>query len=136
MNVVKTDIKPEDVSKVMKEYDKKEVGKVVAPDMEKLPVGSLNDAVKAAQKKLDLRKGEPVVAKGSKSKAVEKLKEKHKEPEKPGEPKKVVIDMTTPETKVTFTGKNWIPMDIKLANAALIRAFRIKIRDEYRKGNK
>jgi len=85
-------------------------------------------------------KAEP---KGSKGKDVEKKKEKPKvEPVEDlvdkeddiREPKLVVIDMTTLLTEVTFTGEGWKILDIKLAYAAMVRAFRIKIRDEYRKG--
>ena len=54
MDVVKTDIKPEDVSKVMKEYDKKATApKVVNPGLEDVPKTNINDAIATAHKKLD-----------------------------------------------------------------------------------
>jgi hypothetical protein len=135
--VVKTNIKPEDVAKVMKEYDKKAQPGGPPPTLPKKSAGSLEDAISAEHKKLDPKA--PIVdkpkpeQKGSKSKEVEKIKAKHTEPKGP---KTVLIDMTTINTDVTFTGSGWKALDIKLATAALIRAFRIKIRDEYRKGNK
>ncbi len=75
-----------------------------------------------------------VEPKSVKSEPVEKSKEEHKEPEKPKGPKKVTIDMTTPRTKVTFVGIGWTILNIKIANHELIKALKIKIRDEYRKG--
>jgi len=136
--VVKTNIKPEDVSKVMKEYDKKATApKVVNPGLEMVPKTNIDDVIKAAQKKLDPKASVPEAPKkGSKSKEVEKLKEKHPVPPNVKIGKKVVIDMTSVNIDVKFVGKGWRPLDVKLANAAIIKAFKIKIRDEYRKGNK
>ena len=144
INVVKTNIDPKDVTKVMNEFDKKETApKVVNPGLDMIPKTGIEDAIAAAHKKLDPKApivGEPVVKeaekveeKGSKSKEIEKLKEKHAEPKGP---KSVTIDLTKVNISVKFVGKDWRPMDIKLANAALIRAFRVKIRDAYRKGTK
>lgn len=159
MEVIKTDIPMKDVTKVMREvgYNKKDnvpnSGAGATPtdqlaEAENRPKKSMADAVNRSMSSVA-----PVVAptaptvlpkvkeepKGSKSKAVEKLKEKHKEPpkkEKPGEKKTILVDMSTLRTKVTFTGEGWKPLDIKIANNEIIKAFRIKIRDEYRKGIK
>lgn len=161
MEVVKKNIKLKDVAKVMREvgYNKTTVAGKGGSNIED-QLAQANENAKGAPTMADAINRavasvspapvklpdvgaslNPVKAKpkGSKSKAVEKLKEKHKEPakeEKPKGPKKVTIDMTTLKTKVTFVGKGWKPLDIKIANNELIKAFRIKIRDEYRKGIK
>ena len=155
VEIIKKNIPIKDVAKVMREvgYNKTSIeGKGGSNIEDQLAVANENaksaptmaDAINRAVESVSPTTKEPIVLpssgpKGSKSKAVEKLKEKHKEPvkeEKPGGKKTVLIDMTTLRTKVTFTGKGWKPLDIKLANNELIKAFRIKIRDEYRKGIK
>lgn len=166
MEVIKKRIAKKDVAKVMREvgYNKKNIDSKSGSNIEdQLAIANENakgaptmaDAINRAVANVSpppttpivLPPGEPKVGavtpdpveevpKGSKSKAVKKLKEKHKEPEKPSQVKKVTIDMTTLKTKVTFVGKGWKPLDIKIANNELIKAFRIKIRDEYRKGIK
>jgi hypothetical protein len=156
MEVVKKDIRLKDVAKVMREvgYNKTSVAGKGGSNMED-QLAKANENAKSAPTMADaINRAVTAVAppveapikvpikiepKGSKSKAVEKLKEKHKEPvkeEEPKGPKKVTIDMTTLGTKVTFVGRGWKPLDIKIANTELIKAFRIKIRDEYRKGIK
>ena len=122
MNVVKTNIKPEDVAKVMKEYDKKATApKVVSPGLDTVPKTDIGAIVKAKHKELEPKKEE---------------KSKVKVPPKVISGKKIVIDLSTVNIDVKFTGTEWRPMDIKMANAALIRAFKIKVRDEYRRGIK
>lgn len=157
-DIVRTNIKLKDVSKVMREvgYNKTNIDSKRGSNIEdqlaranenakSVPTmaDAVNRAVAAVTPPVEAPIKVPVNAesekpKGSKSKAVKKLKEKHapKKEEKPKGPKKVIIDMTTLKVKVTFVGTGWIPQDIKMANAELIRAFRIKIRDEYRKGIK
>ena len=153
MEVIKKRIARKDVAKVMREvgYNKKNIDSKSGSNIED-QLAIANESAKSAPTMADainravasvapvatppivLPKEEP---KGSKSKAVEKLKEKHKEPvkeAKPKGPKTVTIDMTTLRVKVTFVGGGWKPLDIKIANNELIKAFRIKIRDEYRKG--
>ena len=157
MEVVKKDIKLKDVAKVMREvgYNKTSVKNKGGSNIEdQLAQANENakgaptmaDAINRAVSAVAPPTTSPIVLpktkeepKGSKSKAVEKLKEKHKaeapkKEEKPKGPKKVTIDMTTLRTKVTFVGKGWKPLDIKIANNELIKAYRIKVRDEYRKG--
>lgn len=152
MEVVKKRIARRDVAKVMRDvgYNKKDLDSKSGSNIED-QLAEANENAKSAPTMADavnraVANVTPVDApvkvpvkvepKGSKSKAVEKLKEKHKEPEEPKGPKKVTIDMTTLRTKVTFVGGEWKPLDIKIANIELIKAFRIKIRDEYRKGKK
>ena len=157
MEVVKKRIAKRDVAKVMREvgYNKKNMDSKSGSNIEdQLAIANesaksaptMADAINRAMDTVTPKVETPIVLpkskeepKGSKSKAVEKLKEKHKEPvekEKPGGKKTVLIDMTTLRVKVTFVGGGWKPLDIKIANNELIKAFRIKIRDEYRKGIK
>jgi len=159
MEVIKKRIAQRDVAKVMSEvgYNKTNIDGGRSGGMNEEQLAEANEAARSAPTMADAVnramsavtptvdapikvpiKSEPVKEepKGSKSKAVEKLQEKHapkKEEEKPGDVKKVTIDMTTLRTKVTFVGTGWIPLDIRIANDELIKAFRIKIRDEYRK---
>jgi len=156
--VVKKRIARRDVAKVMREvgYNKKSLDSKSGSNIED-QLAAANENAKGAPTMADAVnraianiappkeapvkvpvKTEPEEGKGSKSKAVERLKEKHapEKKEKPKGPKKVTIDMTTLKTKVTFVGSGWKPLDIKIANNELIKAFRIKIRDEYRKGKK
>ena len=155
MEVIKKRIARKDVAKVMKEvgYNKKSLDSKSGSNIED-QLAQANENAKGAPTMADaINRAVTAVApqdkttavapkeefKGSKSKAVEKLKEKHKEPPKketPKGPKKVTIDMTTLKTKVTFVGEGWRPLDIKIANNELIKAFRIKILKEYRKGIK
>lgn len=150
MEVVKKRIARKDVAKVMREvgYNKTSVANKGGSNIEdQLAIANesakgaptmadaINRAVASVAPPVDVPvKIELEEPKGSKSKAVKKLKEKHEAPEKPKGPKKVTIDMTTLKTKVTFVGEGWIPQDIKIANAELIRAFRRKVLEEYRKG--
>lgn len=157
MEVIKKRIAQRDVAKVMREvgYNKVSVDDGRSSGMNEEQLAEANEAARSAPTMADAVnramsavtptvdapikvpiKMEPEESKGSKSVAVEKLKEKHapKKEEKPGAIKKVTIDMTTMRTQVTFVGTGWKPLDIKIANNELIKAFRIKIRDEYRKG--
>ena len=155
MEIVKKRIARRDVAKVMREvgYNKTTTENKGGSNIEDqlaaanenakgapTMADAINRAVEAVAPPVEAPVKVPIKVepKGSKSKDVEKLKEKHKEPvkeEKPGGKKTILIDMSTLRTKVTFTGTGWKPLDIKLANAELIKAFRIKIRNEYRKGN-
>ena len=116
MEVVKTNIRPEDVGRVMKEFDKKETAaKIVTPGIEMVP----KDVIQAPKKIVEVpKKVEPKP----------KLKLKGI--------KAVTIDLSDIYVDVKFVGGGWKPLDIKLANAALIRAFKVMIRDAYRKGIK
>ena len=154
MEVVKKRIARRDVAKVMREvgYNKTSVDGKGGSNIED-QLAQANEGAKSAPTMADainravasvsppteapIKVPIKVEPKGSASIAVEKLKEKHKEPVKEAKlrgPKKVTIDMTTLRVKVTFVGEGWKPLDIKIANNELIKAFRIKIRDEYRKG--
>ena len=84
-------------------------------------------------KSKDVKKAEPKVVKKKEKPRVEPVEDLVDEEDDILEPKLVVIDMSTLRTEVTFTGGGWKLLDIKLAYAAMVRAFRIKIRDEYRK---
>jgi len=57
------------------------------------------------------------------------VKQVQKEPEK----KTIFVDMTPATPKVTFTGSFWCAMDIKLANRAIVLAFKKMLRELYRK---
>ena len=52
------------------------------------------------------------------------------------EPKMILVEFIDRKIDVTFTGKGWKILDIKLAYMSLIKGIRLKIRDEYREGNK
>jgi len=159
-DVVIKDIPMKDVAKVMREvgYNKTNIDSKKGSDIEDQlaqanenakSVPTMADAVNRAVTAVSPPVKAPIKIptgpslpgknehKGSKSEAIKKLKEKHKaEPpkkEKPSGKRTILIDMTALKTKVTFTGKGWKPLDIRLANDAMIRAFRIKVRDEYRK---
>jgi len=155
MEVIKTNIPMKDVAKVMREvgYNKSEPGtrsSAIAAQIaeaEARPKKTLDDAINASMAKITPNKPSVVLPKSVPVKKVEpeiEIDELEVEaaPKVPitevhlGEPKTVTIDMTTIETKVTFTGPGWIIRDIKIAYMELIKAFQIKIRDEYRKGIK
>jgi len=59
----------------------------------------------------------------------EVVKKVQKEPEK----KTVLVEMTSPTPKVTFTGGLWCAMDVKLANRAIVVNFKKMLRELYRK---
>ena len=97
---------------------------------------TLVDVAPKGSKSKDVKKVEPKVVKKKEKSRVEPVEDLVDEEDDIREPKLVVIDMSTLRTEVTFTGEGWKLLDIKLAYAAMVRAFRIKIRDEYRKGIK
>ena len=156
MEVIKTNIPLKDVAKVMREvgYNKSEPGtrsSAIADQIaeaEARPKKTLDDAINASMAKITPKKSDAVVLpKSVPVKKVEpeieidelKVEVAHKVPITEvhlGEPKTVTIDMSSVHTKVTFTGPGWIIRDIKIAYSELIKAFQIKIRDEYRKGIK
>ena len=47
--------------------------------------------------------------------------------------KTVFVDITPATPEVTFTGGLWCAMDVKRANNAIIKAFRVMLRELYRK---
>lgn len=168
MEIIKTNIRPKDVAKVMKEvgYNVPTTNKSSAiaeqlAEANKRPQKSMNDAINAAMTRITPRKEavavpitiprkevtKPVTTVKEAEKLVEDLKSKTPsvavtaakkimEEVGPKERKTVLIDMSTINTKVTFTGSGWTIKDIRIASACLIRALRIKIREEYRKGIK
>ena len=166
MEYVKTNIKPSEVKKVMKEvgYDKASPTQhsSIADQLAEAnarPQKSMADAINKAMEKVVARKNDipvpvPVIKITQKKPDIkaaleslddievpvlsEKATEDNLEEENVQfkELKTVTIDMTDSITKIKFTGDSWIPMDIRRAGMELIRAFKIKIRDEYRKGTK
>ena len=116
MEVVKTNIKPEDVGKVMKDFDKKATApKVVSPGLDMVPKDVIQPPKKVVEVPKKIEPKPKVKLKGIKT---------------------VTIDLSDVNIDVKFIGEGWKASDIKLSNATLIRAFKIKIRDAYRKGNK
>jgi len=151
MEVIKTNIPLKDVAKVMREvgYNKSEPGtrsSAIADQIaeaEARPKKTLDDAINASMAKITPNKSSVVLPKSVPvkpvpvAKVVEKPKVVLKEPVRKDKVEKTVtINMSLPETKITFVGPGWIPMDIRRANIELVRAFKMKIRDEYRKGIK
>ena len=60
---------------------------------------------------------------------VQKAKEK---PER----KTILVEMVKSVPQVTFTGGLWTVVEIKLVNQAIIRAYKERMRELYRKGYK
>lgn len=79
----------------------------------------------------ELRSGEPVVATKAAGKIIAEVG--FKKVQKKPEPKTILVEMTPTVPKVTFTGEGWCAMDIKLAHAAVVRKFRVNLRELYRK---
>lgn len=159
MEVVKEKIARKDVAKVMREvgYNKTSVegkggsnieSQLAEANENAKSLPTMADAINKAMDRVTPGVAPPVIlpkkdvsAKVAKEKVVKKepVKEPTKAPVEEDdiqEPKLIVIDMTNLRTEVTFTGEGWKILDIKLAYAAMVRGFRIKIRDEYRKGIK
>jgi len=160
MEVIKKRIAQRDVAKVMREvgYNKVSVDGGRSGGVNEEQLAEANEAARSAPTMADAvnRAIEAVTPSAQTPITLPKIKEKEskvvenkepakkkpevklapKEEEKPGAVKKVTIDMTTLRTEVTFVGPGWKPLDIRIANDELIKAFRIKIRDEYRKGIK
>jgi predicted helicase len=155
MEIIKTNIPMKDVSKVMKEvgYNVATPNKSSAiaeqlAEANARPQKSMGDAINRAMEKVTLRKTGAVAVPISLpkteapkpiAKPVIKVVEKPKELLKTDgkeERKTVTIDMTTINTAVSFTGKGWTAKNIRMAYNSLVKAFRIKIREEYRKGTK
>ena len=163
MEIIKTNIPMRDVAKVMKEVgynvSTPNKGSAIAEQLAEAnarPQKSMGDAINRAMEKIAVRKtgavtipmsipktgapkpvAKPVTKPVAKPvvKAVGKLRELSKTDGKE-ERKTVTIDMTTINTTVSFTGKGWIAKDIRMAYNSLVKAFRIKIREEYRRGTK
>ena len=159
MEIIKTNIPMRDVAKVMKEVgynvSTPNKGSAIAEQLAEAnarPQKSMGDAINRAMEKIAVRKTgavtipmsipkteapKPVTKPVTKPvvKAVGKLRELSKTDGKE-ERKTVTIDMTTINTTVSFTGKGWIAKDIRMAYNSLVKAFRIKIREEYRRGTK
>ena len=159
MEIIKTNIPMRDVAKVMKEVgynvSTPNKGSAIAEQLAEAnarPQKSMGDAINRAMEKIAGRKTgavtipmsipktgapKPVTKPVAKPvvKAVEKLRELSKTDGKE-ERKTVTIDMTTINTTVSFTGKGWVAKDIRMAYNSLVKAFRIKIREEYRRGTK
>ena len=159
MEIIKTNIPMRDVAKVMKEVgynvSTPNKGSAIAEQLAEAnarPQKSMGDAINRAMEKIAVRKTgavtvpmsipkteapKPVAKPVAKPvvKAVGKLRELSKTDGKE-ERKTVTIDMTTINTTVSFTGKGWIAKDIRMAYNSLVKAFRIKIREEYRRGTK
>ena len=159
MEIIKTNIPMRDVAKVMKEVgynvSTPNKGSAIAEQLAEAnarPQKSMGDAINRAMEKIAVRKTgavtvpmsipkteapKPVAKPVTKPvvKAVGKLRELSKTDGKE-ERKTVTIDMTTINTTVSFTGKGWIAKDIRMAYNSLVKAFRIKIREEYRRGTK
>ena len=159
MEIIKTNIPMRDVAKVMKEVgynvSTPNKGSAIAEQLAEAnarPQKSMSDAINRAMEKIAVRKTgavtvpmsipktgapKPVAKPVAKPvvKAVGKLRELSKTDGKE-ERKTVTIDMTTINTTVSFTGKGWIAKDIRMAYNSLVKAFRIKIREEYRRGTK
>ena len=162
MEVIKTNIPLKDVAKVMREvgYNKSEPGtrsSAIADQIaeaEARPKKTLDDAINASMAKITPDRSAVVLPKSAATKVTtvkeaEKVvkdlkstvsgvavKAAKKVLDQAPVKKTVTIDMSLPETKITFVGPGWIPMDIRRANIELVRAFKMKIRDEYRKGIK
>jgi hypothetical protein len=159
MEIIKTNIPMKDVSKVMKEvgYNVATPNKSSAiaeqlAEANARPQKSMGDVINRAMEKVTLRKTGAVAVPISLpkteapkpianpiAKPVIKVVEKPKELLKTDgkeERKTVTIDMTTINTAVSFTGKGWTVKNIRMAYNSLVKAFRIKIREEYRKGTK
>ena len=144
-----------DVAKVMKEVgynvSTPNKGSAIAEQLAEAnarPQKSMGDAINRAMEKIAVRKtgavtvpmsipktGAPKPVTKPVVKAVGKLRELSKTDGKE-ERKTVTIDMTTINTTVSFTGKGWVAKDIRMAYNSLVKAFRIKIREEYRRGTK
>jgi len=159
MEIIKTNIPMRDVAKVMKEVgynvSTPNKGSAIAEQLAEAnarPQKSMGDAINRAMEKISVRKTDavtvpmsipktgapkPVTKPVAKPvvKAVGKLRELSKTDGKE-ERKTVTIDMTTINTTVSFTGKGWVAKDIRMAYNSLVKAFRIKIREEYRRGTK
>ena len=159
MEIIKTNIPMRDVAKVMKEVgynvSTPNKGSAIAEQLAEAnarPQKSMGDAINRAMEKIAVRKTgavtipmsipktgapKPVTKSVTKPvvKAVGKLRELSKTDGKE-ERKTVTIDMTTINTTVSFTGKGWVAKDIRMAYNSLVKAFRIKIREEYRRGTK
>ena len=159
MEIIKTNIPMRDVAKVMKEVgynvSTPNKGSAIAEQLAEAnarPQKSMGDAINRAMEKIAVRKTgavtipmsipktgapKPVTKPVVKAvvKAVGKLRELSKTDGKE-ERKTVTIDMTTINTTVSFTGKGWVAKDIRMAYNSLVKAFRIKIREEYRRGTK
>ena len=159
MEIIKTNIPMRDVAKVMKEVgynvSTPNKGSAIAEQLAEAnarPQKSMSDAINRAMEKIAVRKTgavtipmsipktgapKPVTKPVAKPvvKAVGKLRELSKTDGKE-ERKTVTIDMTTINTTVSFTGKGWVAKDIRMAYNSLVKAFRIKIREEYRRGTK
>jgi len=159
MEIIKTNIPMRDVAKVMKEVgynvSTPNKGSAIAEQLAEAnarPQKSMGDAINRAMEKIAVRKTgavtipmsipkteapKPVTKPVTKPvvKAVGKLRELSKTDGKE-ERKTVTIDMTTINTTVSFTGKGWVAKDIRMAYNSLVKAFRIKIREEYRRGTK
>jgi len=159
MEIIKTNIPMRDVAKVMKEVgynvSTPNKGSAIAEQLAEAnarPQKSMGDAINRAMEKIAVRKTgavtvpmsipktgapKPVAKPVAKPvvKAVGKLRELSKTDGKE-ERKTVTIDMTTINTTVSFTGKGWVAKDIRMAYNSLVKAFRIKIREEYRRGTK
>ena len=160
MEVVKTNIPLRDVSKVMREvgYNVSTPNRNSAiadqiSEAEARPKKTLDDVINASMAKITPTRSAVVLPKSAPVKLASVVQEKKKDikdsdellPTKlidddlnfiEEEKKTVLIDMSLPETKITFTGPGWIPRDINRINLELVRAFKMKIRDEYRKGIK
>ena len=159
MEIIKTNIPMRDVAKVMKEVgynvSTPNKGSAIAEQLAEAnarPQKSMGDAINRAMEKIAVRKTgavtvpmsipktgapKPVAKPVAKPvvKAVGKLRELSKTDGKE-ERKTVTIDMTTINTTVSFTGKGWVAKNIRMAYNSLVKAFRIKIREEYRRGTK
>jgi len=159
MEIIKTNIPMRDVAKVMKEVgynvSTPNKGSAIAEQLAEAnarPQKSMGDAINRAMEKIAVRKTgavtvpmsipktgvpKPVTKPVAKPvvKAVGKLRELSKTDGKE-ERKTVTIDMTTINTTVSFTGKGWVAKNIRMAYNSLVKAFRIKIREEYRRGTK
>jgi len=164
VEVIKKNIPMKDVGKVMREvgYNTKEPNKHSSvadqiAEAEARPKKTMDDAINAAIAKIAPSRDSVVLPKPSSVKEVKKPVKPvpkpvvvKKEPEieiddievpkvevpKVEEMKTILIDMSTLRTDVTFTGTGWCIRDIKIAYMAMVKGINIKIRDEYRKGNK
>ena len=83
----------------------------------------------------DLHSTTPTVAIKAAEVVLEEVgpKELKKKVQKEPIDKTVFVDMTPTTPKVTFTGDLWCAMDVKRANNAIIKAFRVMLRELYRK---
>ena len=92
----------------------------------------MTDIVEAKKVIRDLKSDKPAVAVKAAEKILTEVDTKHFE-KGLNIKKTVFVDMSPTTPKVTFTGGLWSAMDIKLANKAVIHAFRKMLRELYRK---